>query len=242
MLARGSCAADMDAATINAKIYAGRGKAAQRIGYTYNLFRPVIAANPLSQFITYLPAAFNAGDNVYKRPSNYISPMWYADFDATLAQPGDYLIAQGNTPDPQKLFIAAKQSLLPIMAIGCDRTIRVESAVQSGPSTGAMGYSGVCNNPAGYMDILGTSAANNAGVMIGWPCAIIFGKGATSINSPLPTGTKKDVGWMIYLPPSVPIALGAGMHVADDLGRNFVIDGAELSGLGYRLQATEVHS
>jgi hypothetical protein len=46
---------------------------------------------------------------------------------------------------------------------------------------------------------------------------------------------------MIYLPPSVPVALLAGDRVIDDTGRALVIEGAELTRLGYRLQASEAH-
>ncbi len=70
---------------------------------------------------------------------------------------------------------------------------------------------------------------------------MILGGGAVHLKHPLPSGAGLGLGWMIYLPPSVPVALLPGDRVIDDTGRVLIIEGAELTSLGYRLQANEVH-
>jgi len=240
----------MDAGTLNARIYEGRGKAAARIGTMTRVFRPADALNPLANLVALLPVAYNAVDGKYASANSYGKVVWYADFDASQAEVGDYLVSTGATAnssfandeiDPAYFFVAAKQSLLPIIAVACNRFIRITRPVPLASNTaGATGYSGI--GAAGMVDVLGTAAATNFGQDTGWPCAMIFGGGATRLKDPLPAGAALAVGWMIYLPPSVPVALLPGDRVIDDTGRVLVIEGAELTSLGYRLQAKEAHS
>jgi hypothetical protein len=229
----------MDAARINAKIYAGRGKAALRLGYSFDVFRPVIASDPFTTKVLTLKAAFNAGDNSYLKPNLYGKPVWFGDFDASQTQPGDYLVKSGSS---QIYFIAAQQSLLPIACVGCDRSVRISSPSSlSGTGGGFVGYSGQCEAAGDMVDLLGASSANSGG-FVGWPCSITLGPRGTELRQALPSGVARQTGWQILLPPSVPISLGAGSHVFDDLGRSYVIAGAELSDLGWRIQATELHA
>lgn len=127
-----------------------------------------------------------------------------------------------------------------MIAVACNRFIRIMRPAPLAPSVaGATGYSGI--SAAGMVDVLGTAAATNGGQDAGWPCAMIFGGGAAHLKAPLPASAVLAVGWMIYLPPSVPVALLPGDRVIDDTGRVLVIEGAELTSLGYRLQANETH-
>jgi hypothetical protein len=225
----------MDAETLNARIYAGRGKAAARIGTMTQVYRPADALNPLANLVAMVPVAYNAVDPRYAAANAYGKVVWYADFDASQAEVGDYLVSAGAY-----YFVAAKQALLPVIAVACDRFVRVvRPAALAAGAAGTTAYGGI--SATGMVDVLGSAAATNFGQDTGWPCAMIFGRGAARLREPLPAGAGLAVSWMIYLPVSVPVALLPGDRVIDDTGRVLVIEGAELTRLGYRLQAGEAH-
>lgn len=220
----------MDAATIHAKIYAGRAKAALRLGVDYNVVRPLLAASPLSNQIATTKVAFNAGDGNYTKPNLYGDALWYADLDGRLTQAGDYLVHPSAPFDVK--FIAAQQLLLPVVCIECNRSVRI-SRQATATAIGAVGYSGT--TAANETNILGA-----AGAM--WPASILLG-GKQQAGLNLAAGAKQT-GWRILLPPSVPatVVIGASDIVTDDLGRRYLVDGAELTDLGWRINANELHT
>ncbi|MFC6519746.1 hypothetical protein ACFQAT_08120 [Undibacterium arcticum] len=144
--------------------------------------------------------------------------------DAT-TQAGDYLVNANGT-----YFIAGKQFLLPVIVVECNRQVKI-TREQAVTSVGAVGYSG--NQPSQEIDVLG--ASGNL-----WPASILLG-GKSQRGVDLPAGVK-NVGWKILLPPSVPITIMAGDIATDDLGRRYAIEGAELTDLGWRINAQEIHS
>jgi len=217
----------MDGATIQQRIYAGRGKAALRIGLAFNQFRPLSAASPLGNQIGTLLAAFNSGDSTYKTPNLPGDPIWYADLDGRLTQPGDYLV---RISDGATWFVSAQQQLLPIVTIECNRSVRITRQLPV-TEVGAVGYGG--NAKPNEIDVLG-----NVGAL--WPASILQG-GRKQAGVALPGGTAQ-AGWKMFLPPSVPITITAADILTDDLGRRYVIDGAELSDMGWRITSNEVHS
>ncbi|AQW28645.1 hypothetical protein ACJBUE_12780 [Ralstonia syzygii subsp. celebesensis] len=229
----------MNADQIHAKIYAGRAKAALRLGLDYNVFRPTGTGNPLSNQVATIKAAFNAGDNTYKSPNMPGDAFWYGDFDGRLTQPGDYLVHPVNPMDVK--YIAAQQQLLPIICIDCNRTVRLSRAAPQGApgAVGAVGYSGLCDSPTESVDVLGLNPANNGGTFVGWPCAILFGgKSQAAVGLP---GDVKNSGWRILMPPSVPVVVRSGDILTDDLGKRYAVEGAEQSDIGWRINAQEVH-
>lgn len=218
----------MDAATINAKIYAGRGKAALRLGYDCNLFRPTTAANPFSNGIrTTLKAAFNAGDNSYRSPNLYGDAVWYGDFDARVTLPGDYLV---RILDGQIYYVGQMQSLLPIICIDCTRSLRITRQAAA-TQFGDIGYSAM--QPSGNVDVLGTPATL-------WPASILIGP-RSQVSIGLPADVKQ-AGWRILLPLSVPITIRQDDIMTDDLGRRYAVEVAELTDLGWRINANEMHA
>lgn len=230
----------MDAAKIHAKIYAGRGKAALRLGLLYDVMRPVIAADPFTQKITQLNAAFNNTDNKYLKANHPGDPLWYGDLDGRVTQPGDYLVGKESL-----YFIAAQQQLLPIICVECNRTVRMTRAVTPTPESSennvsVLPYSGQCQSPAESEDALGTRPGAG-GPAIGWPASVLFGKGKLRNNTALKAGTSEQLGWQIMLPLSVPVVFHPGDRLVDDLGNIFSVSGAELSDTGWRIQAIEVH-
>lgn len=217
----------MDGATIQQRIYAGRSKAAARIGLACSQYRPLTAAAPLGNLIGTVLAAFNAGDSNYRAPNLPGDPIWYADFDGRVTQPGDYLVRQS---DGQIWFVAAQQQLLPIVCVNCNRAV---SITRQAPVTavGAVGYGGI--TPTTGVEVLGAPGAL-------WPASILIG-GRKEAATGLPAGVK-NAGWKMMLPPSVPITIAPGDIVTDDLGHRYAVDSAEQSDTGWRLTANEAHS
>jgi hypothetical protein len=216
----------MDAATINSKIYAGRGKAAQRIGLDCRIYRPLTAATPFPSILATIKAAFNAGDNKYSKSNEFNDPIWYGDFDGSVTLPGDYMV---RVVDGQIYYIAGQQQLLPILCIDCNRTLKISRTVQQS-QVGAINYGGKI--PFNQVEILGVTTL--------WPASILFGGRRESTGAGLPADVG-NTGYIMKLPPSVPVTIMAGDTVTDDLNRRYLIEGAELSDLGWRLICNEVH-
>jgi hypothetical protein len=193
----------------------------------YSQYRPSGSVNPLATVRGTLNASFNAEDFGYKKPNKYGAPTWFGIFDGTLTQPGDYLVGQGGT-----FFIAGQQLHLPILCVECNRSIVLtRPAVDS--SVGAIGYGGEV--AATDQDLLGQRDAGGA-LLHGWPASILT-KGRDEPTGTDMPATVKNSGWQVLLPPSVPADI-----MIDDLGRRYAVRGAELTDLGWRIQAVEEHS
>jgi hypothetical protein len=217
----------MDAAKLEAKIFGGYAKAAKRIGYVYDVFRPAGAADPLTVLVASQNAAFSALEWTFKRAGLPEKPCWYCVSDGRLLQVGDYLVRGRSI-----YFIGGMQSILPIIAVECNRRIWVQRPpVPSG--VGAVSYSGVC---AGDDDIV-LGSPGGAG---GWPAAELFG-GKTRTHAEL-AASGDEHGFRFWLPVSVPIVIASGDIIVDDLGRRFSVGGAELTEQMWRLDVTEVHT
>jgi hypothetical protein len=216
----------MDGATIQQRVYAGRGKAAARIGLSCAIMRPT-GATATHANVGSTPAAFNAGDSTYKAPNMPGDPIWYADIDGRLIQQGDYLVRQ---VDGAMWYVAGMQQLLPIIVIDCNRMVTVQRAQQS-TAPGAVGYGGV--TPSSLVTILGSNAQK-------WGASILIG-GRKDQAANLPAGVK-NAGWRIMLPPSVTVTLTPGDVISDDLGRRYVVDACENTDLGWRMTGNEIHT
>lgn len=222
----------MDGVTIQARVYAGYAKAARVIGIAYSQYRPLSAAAPLGNLIaSAVLMALDSGTTYsFTSPNEYGDPTWLALINDASVLTGDYLVGNNGGINPNTYFIAGKQFLLPVLAIECNRSIKVtRENLNSG--IGAQPYSG--KQSTTETDILGATGAL-------WPASILAG-GRKEAGVALPAGTK-NAGWRILLPPSVPVVLTAGDMVTDDIGRRYAIDGAELTDLGWRVAANEVHS
>lgn len=124
----------MDGTRIQSLAYRGMGKAAQRIGLPFDVYRPAGTTNPLAsgnKVVDDLPAHFTA-DGGYTKPDSYGSATRQAMLDGAQVAVGDYLTGEGGP-----YFIAAKQPLLPILAVSCNRTV---SLTQGGTSPVAVSW------------------------------------------------------------------------------------------------------
>lgn len=204
-------------ASIQARIWSGYAKAAQRIGASYQFYRPsggTFPGGPTSA----LPVSLNAEDMKYGRPNKYGKPTWFALFDGTSVQAGDYLVGPQGT-----FFVAAMQPVLPILVVECNRVASFIRASQ--PTTlGAQGYGGMTHE---------TEAAYASGV----PCSILQGIKGEKNDAGLPGDTR--LPWWSILVPAVVGDVRYGDLIEDDLDRRYVVSSAELSDLGYRITAAQ---
>lgn len=213
----------MDAATLQQKIYAGYGKAALRIGPSYNQYRPSSAINPFQGGpLQSLYASFNAEDMTYSRPNKYGKATWFCLVDGTQTQVGDYLINGEKT-----YFIAAQQDTLPILAVECNRTINIfRPQQQTQPGV----------NPYG-----GTIDANQTELLSGWPASILQGTKGEKDGAVLP-GDVRLPWWAILLPAYPGVTLLTADIITDDINRRYIISSAELTDLGWRLTCMQAQT
>ena len=219
----------MDGVKLQTIVYKGYAKAAVRIGLSFNQFRPTSANTPLSNALAAILAAFDSSNQyTFKSPNEYGDPIWIVLADGTLLKEGDYLVGN-NGLNANTYFIAAKQPLLPILAIDCNGQIKIDRQIAP-ISVGTQSYGGMNDNNA--QTILG----NN----VKWPASILLG-GRSQSSTGLPAGVK-NAAWRILLPPSVPVVIQSDDIITDNLNRRFSIEAAELTDLGWRIQAQEIHA
>jgi hypothetical protein len=246
----------MDAATLQAKTYAGYANVARIMGVSYQLWRPGEAHNPFTNQIATLLASFNGEDMAYSKPTKYGKATWYGVFDGRLSLPGDYLVRSGG----DIYFVAAQQLHLPILAVLCNRLVRIQRPAPAPATLGAQPYKGVVTTvPAKMADVLGSAGAgvldNNfilnqsslgAGTStlgLGWPCSLLRGRGGSGQGQPdRLADSVSQAGWDILLPVSAPLVVKPSDIVLDDLGKRYQVGSAELTDLGWRVSVMEVHT
>lgn len=213
----------MNADKLQAKVYAGYGKAAQRIGPLCQLYRPLSPTAPLANQLAPLYASFNAEDFSYMRPNKYAKPTWFCVADGRLLAVGDYLV----DPLGKTWFIAALQTILPILAVDCNRTISMRRP-QRQTGNGRLGYNG-------------DTAANETILMSGWPASVLQGTKGEKSETNLP-GDTRSPWWTVLLPAWPGVVLRSADIITDDLERRYVISSAELTDLGWRITAAQAQT
>lgn len=108
----------MDAATLQARIYAGYSKAAQRIGTSHAHYRPATISNPLASGnqIGTLLSNFNIRGG-YSGQSVANQLYWQIIADGAQLQVGDYLVADHT------YCVLALDHLLPPIALRCTQVL-----------------------------------------------------------------------------------------------------------------------
>ena len=210
----------MDAAKLQTRIYQGYAQAAKRIGTDYTIYRPAMAIGAVidpANIVTVTKISFNSQDMTYGKPSGYGTPQWYALFDGSLANVGDFLAGPQGT-----YFVAAKQLDLPILAMECNRTVTVSHSDMLSQS-GAIGYADTAD------DEVSTQGP--------WPASVLqSGRGAgVAVDSDI-----KNPAWLVLMPAFAGTIINTGDILTDDLDRRYAVTTAELSDLGWRIQAVEV--
>jgi len=217
----------MDATKLQAKIYGGYAKAAQRLGLTCSQYRPTSstsAALGTGNLLRTLPASFNAEDMSYSKPNKYGKATWYCLADGSLLAVGDYLVQ----PDGSAYFVAGLQLHLPIFVVGCNRVVNILRP-QGLTGVGAVGYGG-------------NTDADETQLITQYPASILQGTKGEKSSVNLPGDVR--VPWWAILLPVVPgaVVLRTGDIITDELTRRYVISSAELTDLGWRIVATQVET
>jgi hypothetical protein len=149
-------------------------------------------------------------------------------FDAQTTQVGDYLVrpsARGRGIDRGGIwFIAAQQELLPVL---CIRTTRFVSFHRA-PGPDAIGV-----NPYG-----GVLLSDMIPLASAWPASVLTSRGVGSDRADLPADTPPG-DWVVLLPAMADIVPRQSDLMTDDLGRRGIVDSAERSDLGWRLQVRQ---
>lgn len=221
----------MDGIHLQSLIYKGYARAATKIGLAFDQFRPLSAALPLGNKVATVNMAVDSGkEYTFTSPNEYGDPTWLALIDDATVQTGDYLVGNNGGLSTSTYFIAGKQFLLPVLAIECNRQLKIERQITP-ISVGAQNYGGMTDGNA--LPLLGNSTHL-------WPASILLG-GRSQNGAGLPAGVK-NAGWKILLPPSVPVTIQSSDIITDDLNRRYAIESAELTDLGWRIQAQEIHA
>lgn len=210
----------MNGAILQDRIYAGYGKAAQRIGQDADLYRPQDPLDPMNPVIgplATLPAAFNQDDK-FSKPNSYGKAVWRGLFDGKQTQVGDYLVTTAGT-----YFIASMQHLLPIQCVECNRTINVMRPTQPA-GVGAVGYGGAVEE-------------DETPLMQGWPASILQGTKGEKNPALLP-GDERLPWWIILFPAWPGVNICTSDVITDDLGRRYIVSSPELTDLGWRIVAS----
>lgn len=208
----------VNAVAIQAKVWKGYFKAAQRLGSSYSQYRASSAVNPIApqNLVQHIIAAFDDKPNYkFQVPSLYGHPEKYGLFDGTLVDVGDYLVNGTAT-----YFVAGMGSLQPIVCMACNVVVDVLRPASN---------SGFGAQPYGGDDV-----ASEVSILTQWPAWLMAGT----------KGEKSDVGlvgdvrapWYQILLPSFPGAIINAFDVINDnLGRRYKVSSTELSSLGWRL-------
>lgn len=207
----------MQPAELQDRIHRGLNAAARAIGGDTDAYRPSDIAEPLARRNRFLRlrAAFTAQDGKFQRPNGYGDALWHGVFDAAYTRVGDYLV-QGDVV----WFIAAQQRLLPILCVQANRVVSFWRPAAPA-NTGVNTYGGV-------------TTATNAPLLINWPASILGASGRGRADSGLQSDSSSPF-WTVMLPALPGVVLRPSDLMTDDLGRNAVIDGTELTDLGWRI-------
>ncbi len=217
--------------TIQNKVYYGYSKAAAKLGLTFNQYRSSSAINPIQSgnFLRTILAS-NSVNWAYDKANKYGNAIWNCLIDGRLTQVGDYIVGTRDT-----FFIAAMQSIMPILAVECNRTITITRTIQLGdqqagttPTTGYVGYVGRNINNSNSEKI----------IMQNIPCSILEGSRGQFNKVGLPTDTKMPE-WKILLPRLGGVLVGTGDFILDDLGGRYTVISDEDTDFGWRLTAVE---
>jgi hypothetical protein len=211
----------MDELRLQDRIRWGLNVAARSIGLPTDAYRPSGPSEPLrpSNRFLRLHAAFCGVRGGFDRPIEYDRPLWSGIFDAAYTRVGDYLVQPKGT-----WFVAAQQPLLPVLCVRADRIVsfaRAAAPTASGVNT----YGGV-------------TAATNTPLLTNWPASVRTASAAGPSAAALP-GDASVTYWTVLLPAHPEVVLRLADLMTDDLGRNSIVSGAELTDLGWRLSVKQ---
>lgn len=213
----------MDAARLQAKLNSGYGKAALRLGYTYSIYRPQGATDPIVSgnllpgtiFAAFTPRS--TGFN-FQISADYKQALFHGLFDATTVDIGDYLVASGHPT----FFVAAKQDLLPVICVECNNTVTIVRPEESS-SPGVQSY-------------IGATPATDAAVMTSFPASLLFDARGKNSGAQLPLDEVNPY-FTILMPALEGVDVRSSDIITDMDSRRYIVASSEHSAFGWRIMA-----
>jgi hypothetical protein len=201
----------------------GLGRAALRLGESYDAFRPTDPFAPITprSFFLRLDAAFHGEDQTWHRSARYGVPVWFGVYDSAYTQPGDYLVGPLGI-----FFIAAQPPLLPPVCVQTNRILSV-ARPDGALNAGLNAYGGV-------------TAGSETVLLRDWPASMLAagtGQGADELPGDTAAGR-----WIVLLPAlrgDRGVVLRPRDILTDETGAIATITQAECTALGWRLSVTQ---
>jgi hypothetical protein len=221
----------MDGVLLQSKVWMGYAKSAQRVGLDFDVYRPTSAANPIvtGTKIATVKAAFtvhSSSDFNFSKPSDYKGPLFHALVDGNQVRVGDYLKSAATVDGPY--FIASMDPIVPILAVNTNRIVTVLRPGGAAKSIGLSGYGGT---------VASTGDANELALMTAWPASVLEGaRGVGGGELPADAGAGM---WRVLMPSWSGVLITPGSVIADDIGRRLIVRQAELTDLGWNIQAVQ---
>ncbi len=210
----------MNADHLQDRLYWGLNRLANKLGRITDAYRTAGNWDPLNRSNRFLqlPAAFSRVDGDFSQPVGYEVAVWRGYFDASYTRVGDYLVHKDEV-----WYIAAQQSLLPIVCVKTNRIISISRQVT--PTTASSTIPAV--------------ASTSINVISQWPSSVLGTATEGRPISGLPGDTRIPTATVLL--PSIhgQILLPADV-VTDELGTSSIVVAAELSELGWRLNVRAV--
>jgi hypothetical protein len=210
----------MDVSHLQDRLYWGLNRAANILGRETDAYRSIEDFNPIERSNRYmrLRAAFSRADGNFAQSVGYGVALWRGHFDASYTKVGDYLVQENDI-----WFIAAQQSLLPVLCIKTNHVISITRLII--PTTGASN------------DTAGTNST--VSVISRWPASLL----GTGTEGKPPTHLPGDttIPNVIALLPSTHKQIVQPTDiVTDEHGSTGIVVAAELGDLGWRLNVRQV--
>jgi hypothetical protein len=201
------------------KIYKGYGKAAKRLGTSYNIYRSTTGIDPIVS--GNLKGTILMSPNVewtYMKANKYGNSVWQLLVDGSTLKVGDYLVGEST------FFVIGMQPLLPIIGVKCDRIITITE-----PNA---------NLAAGDIPYGGYTKDNVAVVMQNCPCSFLLATKGEKPNAKIPTDTK--LPWFYVYIPYLNATIKTGHVITDQNNVSYIVDGDEKTELGWKLLVMEM--
>lgn len=214
-------------AYIQNKIYYGYGKAAIRLGLTFNVYHSISPLNPIAlpNLLGTIQSSFNQ-NWAYDKANKYGNNVWQMVADGRAAPDaigfvvGDYLTGFDQDGNDLYYFVIGKQSLMPILAVSCNAFVQIERATQDLSPGFNGGYSG-------YLPGTSTVLATNL------PVSILNSNIGRDNQMKMPTDTLLP-RWVMLMPNLGGVIFKNRDIVIDGKGTRYVLASAELTDLGWR--------
>jgi hypothetical protein len=208
---------------VQGKVFKGYAKAASELGASYNVYRSTTGLTPIAigNLVATVPVSASV-EWTYLKANKYGNCVWQLLIDGRIVKVGDYLVETStiNSILPSTFFVMAKQELLPMLGVKCDRTVTITEP-NINMSKGPTEYGGYTKDDV-------------TTVMQACPCAFLTaGKGEEAVAK-LPTDAKLPM-FFCFLPFLGSVQIKTGHIITDQTNTDYIVTANELTELGWRL-------